>query len=134
MTRRRSGALASLEAVERAWLGEILPDPRAGFLDEGAIAPNGTEIRDWEGYVLWALNPGPRACRGPFRSEDLTKIEGYILRRRLGLDGCPASLEQVGQEVNLTREQVRKIEAAGVRKALLLWGERRGRPPADEQG
>lgn len=43
--------------------------------------------------------------------------EARVLRLRFGLDGKePLTLKQIGQEINLTRERVRQIEAEALRK------------------
>ena len=47
----------------------------------------------------------------------LTKREEAVLRLRYGLDdGRPRTLEEVGQEFNITRERIRQIEAKALRK------------------
>lgn len=41
----------------------------------------------------------------------------HILRRRYGLEGqAPATLEAIGQELNLTRERIRQIEKDSIKK------------------
>jgi len=47
----------------------------------------------------------------------LTKRERRVLTLRFGLDdGCQRTLEEVGNEFNVTRERVRQIEAKALRK------------------
>jgi len=41
----------------------------------------------------------------------LPERERRILELRFGFDGDPASLEEIGREVGLTRERVRQLEA-----------------------
>lgn len=49
--------------------------------------------------------------------ETLTPREQKVVRMRYGLDdGFPKTLEQVGQEFNVTRERIRQIEAKALRK------------------
>jgi RNA polymerase sigma factor (sigma-70 family) len=49
--------------------------------------------------------------------DDLAANERLVLRRRFGLEGdAPETLETIGRRLNLTRERVRQIEAAGLRK------------------
>lgn len=49
--------------------------------------------------------------------ETLTPREQKVIRLRYGLDdGNPKTLEQVGQEFNVTRERIRQIEAKALRK------------------
>jgi RNA polymerase sigma factor (sigma-70 family) len=63
--------------------------------------------------------------------DDLAPNERAVLRRRFGLEGDPPeTLEAIGRRLDLTRERVRQIEAAGLRKlrALLVS---RGVDPSD---
>lgn len=47
----------------------------------------------------------------------LTPREEHVLKLRFGLDdGRPRTLEEVGQEFNITRERIRQIEAKALRK------------------
>src|SRR5207249_1450288 len=49
--------------------------------------------------------------------DDLAPNERAVLRRRFGLEGeSPETLEAIGRSLGLTRERVRQIEAAGLRK------------------
>jgi len=49
--------------------------------------------------------------------DDLATNERTVLRRRFGLEGDPPEkLETIGQRLGLTRERIRQIEAAGLRK------------------
>ena len=49
--------------------------------------------------------------------DDLAENERLVLRRRFGLEGdAPETLEAIGRHLGLTRERVRQIEAAGLRK------------------
>ena len=53
--------------------------------------------------------------------DDLAANERTVLRRRFGLDGePPETLEQVGRHLSLSRERVRQIEGAGLRKLRAL--------------
>jgi RNA polymerase sigma factor (sigma-70 family) len=53
--------------------------------------------------------------------DDLAANERVVLRRRFGLEGnAPETLEAIGRHLNLTRERVRQIEAAGLRKLRAL--------------
>ncbi|MBQ0066198.1 MAG: RNA polymerase sigma factor RpoD [Firmicutes bacterium] len=48
---------------------------------------------------------------------ELTEREEKVIRLRFGLDdGKPRTLEEVGQEFNVTRERIRQIEAKALRK------------------
>ncbi len=53
--------------------------------------------------------------------DDLAENERLVLRRRFGLEGDPPeTLESIGRRMRLTRERVRQIEAAGLRKLRAL--------------
>jgi RNA polymerase primary sigma factor len=53
--------------------------------------------------------------------DDLAASERTVLRRRFGLEGDPPEkLEAIGQRLGLTRERIRQIEAAGLRKLRAL--------------
>jgi RNA polymerase primary sigma factor len=57
--------------------------------------------------------------------DDLAANERTVLRRRFGLEGAaPETLETIGRGLGLTRERVRQIEAAGLRKLRALLGAR----------
>ena len=57
--------------------------------------------------------------------DDLAANERTVLRRRFGLeDGEPETLEAIGRRLGLTRERVRQIEAAGLRKLRTLLAAR----------
>jgi len=53
--------------------------------------------------------------------DDLAANERTVLRRRFGLEGDPPEkLEAIGQRLGLTRERIRQIETAGLRKLRAL--------------
>lgn len=53
--------------------------------------------------------------------DDLAANERRVLRRRFGLEGNePQTLEAIGRELGLTRERVRQIEGAALRKLRAL--------------
>jgi RNA polymerase sigma factor (sigma-70 family) len=53
--------------------------------------------------------------------DDLAENERRVLRRRFGLEGAePQTLEAIGRQLGLTRERVRQIEAAALRKLRAL--------------
>jgi RNA polymerase sigma factor (sigma-70 family) len=53
--------------------------------------------------------------------DDLAANERLVLRRRFGLeDEPPETLEAIGRRIGLTRERVRQIEMAGLRKLRAL--------------
>ena len=57
--------------------------------------------------------------------DDLAPNERTVLRRRFGLEGDePETLETIGQGLQLSRERVRQIESAGLRKLRALLGAR----------
>jgi RNA polymerase primary sigma factor len=73
--------------------------------DHTATNPVETVIQEeLLGYLKSALN-------------ELNPREQYILRARFGLeDGHMRTLEEIGQELRLTRERVRQIEAQALDK------------------
>ncbi|HEY7650388.1 MAG TPA: sigma-70 family RNA polymerase sigma factor [Methylomirabilota bacterium] len=53
--------------------------------------------------------------------DDLAENERRVLRRRFGFEGSePQTLEAIGRQLGLTRERVRQIEAAALRKLRAL--------------
>ena len=57
--------------------------------------------------------------------DDLAANERTVLRRRFGLEGDPPeTLEAIGQQLKLSRERVRQIEGAGLRKLRALLAAR----------
>ncbi|MGH7388841.1 MAG: sigma-70 family RNA polymerase sigma factor [Candidatus Rokuibacteriota bacterium] len=53
--------------------------------------------------------------------DDLAENERRVLRRRFGLEGGePVTLEAIGRQLGLTRERVRQIEGAALRKLRAL--------------
>ena len=63
--------------------------------------------------------------------DDLAVNERTVLRRRFGLeDEPPETLEAIGQRLGLSRERVRQIEGAGLRKLRALLAAR-GVDPTD---
>ncbi len=63
--------------------------------------------------------------------DDLAANESKVLRRRFGLEGGPPeTLDAIGQTLGLTRERVRQIEAAALRKLRALL-RTRGVDPTD---
>lgn len=70
-----------------------------------------------------------------FNSCDLTDKEKFVLRNRYGLDGSERkTLEEISQEMDITRERVRQIEASALRKLRLNPQIRMlaGVPPLDD--
>src|SRR3989449_4511898 len=88
-----------------------------------------TPLKEGEGRVADLVadpSPSPSDAVGALLREradlvsvldDLAANERLVLRRRFGLDGePPETLEAIGRRLNLTRERVRQIEMAGLRK------------------
>jgi RNA polymerase sigma factor (sigma-70 family) len=96
----RSRPVLSLEmpVAEEGRLVDFIADRRAANPAEMALQ---AELLD---YLQGAL-------------EKLTPREQYVLRARFGLDdGQTRTLEEIGQELRLTRERVRQIEARALEK------------------
>ena len=57
--------------------------------------------------------------------DDLAPNERTVLRRRFGLDGAePETLETIGKALDYSRERIRQIEVAGLRKLRALLAAR----------
>jgi RNA polymerase primary sigma factor len=57
--------------------------------------------------------------------DDLARNEATVLRLRFGLGGAePQTLEAIGRQLGVTRERVRQIESAGLRKLRALLAAR----------
>ncbi len=83
---------------EDSHLGDFIPDEE---IVGPAEAAGNTLLKEQMNMVL----------------DTLTPREARVLRLRYGLeDGRARTLEEVGQEFNVTRERVRQIEAKGLRK------------------
>lgn len=79
-------------------LGDFIPDNEAMTPSEAASFQL---MKEQLNYVLSTLTPR----------------EELVLKRRFGLDdGRARTLEEVGQEFNITRERIRQIEAKALRK------------------
>jgi len=96
-------------------------------------APAGSESRRLSDVIADATADPAAALMKLFRErgdlvavlDDLAPNERTVLRRRFGLEGeDPETLEAIGQHLNLSRERVRQIETAGLRKLRGLLGAR----------
>jgi RNA polymerase primary sigma factor len=96
-------------------------------------APAGSESRRLSDVIADATADPAAALTKLFRTrgdlvavlDDLAPNERTVLRRRFGLEGDdPETLEAIGQRLNLSRERVRQIETAGLRKLRGLLGAR----------
>lgn len=84
---------------ENGWsLSEVVTDPRATAPDEALMHDDATR------YVLSRL-------------DSMDEREAAILRMRFGLSGSdPMTLKEIGAELGLTRERVRQIETAALKR------------------
>jgi RNA polymerase nonessential primary-like sigma factor len=96
-------------------------------------APAGSESRRLSDVIADATADPAAALTKLFRErgdlvavlDDLAPNERTVLRRRFGLEGDdPETLEAIGHRLNLSRERVRQIETAGLRKLRGLLGAR----------
>lgn len=55
----------------------------------------------------------------------LVPRELEIIRRRYGFDCEPMTLEELGQEMAITRERVRQLEAKGLRKLRMYFARKK---------
>jgi RNA polymerase primary sigma factor len=76
---------------EQAELGEYIPDPRSGDVDDDLEQHRRKQIVH-------------RALR------TLPEREQFVLQRHYGLLGAPQTLQEIGVELGLTRERVRQVE------------------------
>ncbi len=90
--------LSSTGESDPTYLGDIIPDHKT-------VSPDGIiENEALKKIIGDAL-------------KSLSKREATVLKMRFGLDDSPEhTLEEIGQRFNLTRERVRQIEAAAIRK------------------
>ncbi len=87
-------------------LGDLVADPHAAAPDEELA---GARMQEQTRALL----------------EHLTPREQQLLRLRFGMDGGPGqTLEEVGKSFNLSRERVRQIEAAALKKLRAISEER----------
>lgn len=114
MEGRLSGSDFSLNAVQsgdeegREWV-ETLEDDGAGPEEQVLEAHDGALMRNWLGQAM----------------DRLTERERYIVRERRLIDE-PRTLESLGQELGLSKERVRQLEAQAfgkMRKSLEGHGE-----------
>ncbi len=96
-----SEALVSLDEEtndEGATLLERLINVRTPNPEDNALQEESTKVID--GLMSW-LSPN----------------EKFIIEKRFGLvDGVPSTLQEIGQQLNITRERVRQLEAKALRK------------------
>ncbi len=52
----------------------------------------------------------------------LTERERHVLLRRFGISGAEATLDEVGSELNITRERVRQLQDQALRKLRIRMG------------
>jgi len=91
---------------EQGRLADVVPDPSS---DPSAII---SELLRSRADLVTVL-------------DDLAANERMVLRRRFGLEGeTPETLEAIGKTLGLTRERVRQIEGAGLRKLRALLAAR----------
>nr|WP_237536004.1 sigma-70 family RNA polymerase sigma factor [Streptomyces sp. SID3343] len=113
-TRKTLPTTISLERVT-----DVVDDEEfAELIDRAAVAEE--PLGELHGFDFSALEPILSACRDR---------ERYILERRFGLLGEPATLDVIGDELALTRERIRQIESKAMGKvrarARRLLGEAR---------
>lgn len=84
--------------LEGDTLGDTLEDEFSDELEEHAAA---NQLREILEKILWQLS----------------EREAVVIRRRFGLDGLPPmTLEQIGEDMGVTRERIRQIEAKTMSK------------------
>ncbi|MCI5211891.1 MAG: sigma-70 family RNA polymerase sigma factor, partial [Candidatus Electrothrix sp. ATG2] len=76
-------------------------------------------------WLVVEVNPGPqefsiseslKRCLTKVMGE-LTEREEQVLRMRYGIEvACDHTLEEVGQQFDVTRERIRQIEAQAIKK------------------
>ena len=123
MARAMNTTLAQIEELEEVRQQQTLSLETPIGHEQGRLAD-----------VVADPSSDPSAVVGePFRAradlisvlDDLAANERTVLRRRFGLEGAaPETLEAIGKSLGLTRERVRQIEGAGLRKLRALLGAR----------
>ncbi len=147
--RLREGCVPALEelaeeaevelAVVKGWLAARRSGPPASLI----LGSDGSTILDWvpssqlptPAEQAWQIEAERQIARSV---EDLLPRTQFVLRRRYGLDGSePATLSEVGRELDLSRERVRQIEREGLhqiravlRRLAEEWCEAYGLVPA----
>jgi RNA polymerase sigma factor (sigma-70 family) len=94
---------------------ELLGLPRTTPLDHAAAALGTARLHDLiDRYADHHADPELLG----YDSDDvhralalLSEREAYILRRRAGFDGEPATLDEIGRSLGVTRERIRQIES-----------------------
>jgi RNA polymerase sigma factor (sigma-70 family) len=116
-----AGQDASCEAVSEitgfpeAEVEELLGLPRTTPLDQATAVLGTARLHDLiDRYADHHAEPELMGCD----SDDvhralalLSEREAYILRRRAGFDGEPATLDEIGRSLGVTRERIRQIES-----------------------
>lgn len=93
----------SIDSLDRP-INSDSDDPLINFIDEQIDTPAyETPIESVDRRLL--RDTIEQALAG------LTQNQQTVIRLRLGLDGDPMTLEQIGQILNLTRERIRQLEA-----------------------
>ncbi len=115
--------LASKAGLSPDRVEEVLAATRSAFsLDEPVSEDDSATLADLVGD-LEDESPHELITKQLLREhmlqamDDLTPRERRVLEMRFGLDGKnPRTLDEVGQEINVTRERVRQIEAKSLAK------------------
>ncbi|MFQ5520698.1 MAG: RNA polymerase sigma factor RpoD/SigA [Candidatus Methylomirabilia bacterium] len=118
----------SISAAQLAELEEVHQRPRSleapvGEAQRGALR-DFLEDRPASSYSLLSTPLKERAALASV-FDDLNENERIVLRLRFGLNGEePMRLEVIARRLGLTRERVRQIESAGIKKIRRLLAER----------
>jgi len=65
---------------------------------------------EWANEAVWALGEAVASIPGVRRDRDR-----FVLRQRCGLDGTSPTLQELGDELGISRERVRQIQERGLR-------------------
>lgn len=124
-------ALSEITGFPEDEVDALLGLPRTTPLDHAAAVLGGSRLHD---LIDRYAEPHPEPELLGYDADDvhralalLSEREAYILRRRAGFHGEPATLDEIGRSLGVTRERIRQIESKA-RPKLATRLDQIGRP------